>query len=75
MHERTSRPTQPAEETALRKIAASSDDPIDPAHLRRLLHLGLVQKVGQSWRLTPLGSRRHEQLTPEPAAATGAAAG
>ena len=68
-------PLSPHEETALRKIAANGDDAIDPAHVRRLRHLGLVQKVGQSWRLTPLGSRRHEQLvSPELAAATHAAA-
>jgi hypothetical protein len=52
----------PHEETALRKIAVSSDDLVDPAHVRRLHQLELVEKEGQSWRLTALGSRRHELL-------------
>jgi hypothetical protein len=65
----------PHEETALRKIAAGSIDAIEPAHVRRLRHLGLVNKVGNSWHLTPLGARRHEQLVkPELAAATDASA-
>jgi hypothetical protein len=52
----------PHEETALRKIAVGSDDVLDPAHVRRLHQLDLVKSDGRSWRLTALGSRRHEAL-------------
>jgi hypothetical protein len=65
----------PHEETALRKIAAGSVDPVDPVHLHRLQHLGLIKKAGNSWRLTPLGAQRHEQVVkPELAATTDASA-
>ena len=52
----------PHEETALRKIAVGSDDLVDPAHVRRLHQLELVERKGQSWRLTALGNRRYELL-------------
>ena len=52
----------PHEETALRKIAVGSDDVLDPAHVRRLHQLDLVERDGRSWRLTALGGRRHEVL-------------
>jgi hypothetical protein len=67
-------PLSPHEETALRKIAAGSVDPIDPVHVRRLRDLGLVNEVGTSWHLTPLGARRHEQLVRSGLAATDASA-
>jgi hypothetical protein len=68
-------PLSPHEETALRKIAASHVEPIDPAHARRLRDLGLVNEDGTSWHLTPLGARRHEQLVKaDLAAATDASA-
>jgi hypothetical protein len=68
-------PLSPHEETALRKIAAGSSDPIDSVHVRRLRDLGLVNEVGPSWHLTPLGARRHEQLVQSSlAAATDASA-
>jgi len=51
----------PHEETALRKIAGGVA-PIDPAHTRRLRDLGLISSVANSWHLTSLGARRHEQL-------------
>jgi hypothetical protein len=66
-------PLSPHEETALRKIAAGSADPIDPVHVRRLRDLGLVDEVGTSCHLTPLGARRHAQLV-NLAAATDACA-
>ena len=49
----------PHEETALRKIAVGSDGLVDPAHVRRLQQLALVEKQGQSWRLTSIGVRRY----------------
>jgi len=55
-------PLSPHEETALRKIAVGSDDPLDPAHVRRLHQLGLVENDGGTWRLTALGARRHALL-------------
>ena len=54
-------PLSPHEETALRKIAVGSDC-LDPAHLRRLHQLGLVENAGGTWRLTALGARRHDLL-------------
>jgi hypothetical protein len=55
-------PLSPHEETALRKIAVGSDDTLDPAHLRRLHQLGLVENEGRAWRLTATGARRHDLL-------------
>ena len=62
-------PLSPHEETAMRKIAVGSDDPVDPVHVRRLHQLELVEKDGGSWRLTAMGRRRHDLLTSSPAAA------
>jgi hypothetical protein len=64
----------PHEETALRKIAVGSDDPVDPAHVRRLEQLELVEKDGCSWRLTALGGRRHDLLISATMAANASAA-
>jgi hypothetical protein len=55
-------PLSPHEETALRKIAVASDDSLDPAHVRRLNQLELVEKDDRSWRLTAIGRRRHDLL-------------
>ena len=55
-------PLSPHEETALRKIAVGSTDSLDPAHVRRLRQLELVEDHGPVWRLTPLCPRRHELL-------------
>ena len=55
-------PLSPHEETALRKIAVGSKDSLDPAHVRRLRQLELVEEHGPAWRMTPLGMRRHELL-------------
>lgn len=52
----------PHEETALRKIAIGSLDGLDPVHVRRLAQLELVEWNGHSWRLTEVGSRRHDSL-------------
>jgi hypothetical protein len=52
----------PHEGTALRKIAVGSDDWLDPAHVRRLHQLGLVENESGAWRLTALGARRHDLL-------------
>ena len=60
-------PLSPYEETALRKIAIGSDDPVDPVHARRLHQLALVEKDGGSWRLTAMGRRRHDLLVSSPA--------
>lgn len=59
-------PLSPHEETALRKIAVGSNNPVDPAHVRRLHQLELVEKDGSSWRLTATGRRRHDLLTSSP---------
>jgi hypothetical protein len=59
----------PHEETALRKIAVGSDDPLDPAHVRRLHQLELVENDGRAWRLTAMGARRHDLLNAADASA------
>jgi hypothetical protein len=53
------------EEATLRKIGFGVDDPLEQAHVRRLLQLELIEWVGGSWRLTPVGRRRHERLVNE----------
>ncbi len=50
------------EESALRKIGFGSFDPIEPAHLRRLLQLELIEWTGHAWRLTAVGHRRYTTL-------------
>ena len=61
-------PLSPHEETALRKIAVGSDNPVDPAHARRLHQLELIENDGSSWRLTATGRRRHDLLMSSAAA-------
>ena len=55
-------PLSTHEEGALRKIGFGSEDPLEPAHVRRLLQLELVEWAGHTWRLTPVGRRRYETL-------------
>jgi hypothetical protein len=58
-------PLSRAEESALRKIGFGASDPIEPAHLRRLLQLELIEWTGYAWRLTAVGRRRYETLVNE----------
>jgi hypothetical protein len=58
-------PLSTHEEAALRKIGFGNSDPLAPAHLRRLLHLELVEWAGHTWRLTHVGRRRYESLVVE----------
>ena len=53
------------EEATLRKIGFGVDDPLEHAHVRRLLQLELIEWAGDCWRLTPVGRRRHERLMNE----------
>ena len=55
-------PLSTHEEGALRKIGFGSEDPLESAHVRRLLQLELVEWAGHTWRLTPVGRRRYETL-------------
>ena len=55
----------PHEEAALRRIGFGRSDPLEPAHVRRLLQLELVEWIDHSWRLTPVGRRRHDSLVIE----------
>ena len=55
-------PLSTHEETTLRKIGFGSADPLDPAHVRRLLQLELIEWTGHRWRLTAVGRRRYESL-------------
>lgn len=50
------------EESALRKVGFGRLDPIEPAHLRRLLQLELIEWTGHAWRLTAVGQRRCSTL-------------
>lgn len=51
----------PDEEILLRRVALGSDIP-DTRKLGRLCGLALVQHIGGSWRLTPLGRQRFDLL-------------
>ena len=55
-------PLSPFEETALCKIGYGADDPLDQAHVRRLLQLKLVVWSGSKLSLTPLGQQRYDAL-------------
>jgi hypothetical protein len=55
-------PLSPHEEAALRKVGFCSKDSLEPAHLRRLVGLQLVEWTGQFWQLTLLGRQRHASL-------------
>ena len=61
------------EEAALRKIGFGGDDPLEPAHLRRLLQLELIKPVGASWRLTSVGRRRYDLLVQQESGSNAAA--
>jgi hypothetical protein len=50
------------EEAALRKVGLGSDDPLEPAHVRRLLQLELIAWNGGRWTVTELGRRRFDSL-------------
>lgn len=58
-------PLSTHEEAALRKVGFGSADSLEPAHVRRLLQLELIERVGCAWRLTPLGRRRYDALVCE----------
>lgn len=60
-------PLSTYEEAALRKVGFGSADPLEPAHVRRLLQLELIERDGRAWRLTPLGRRRYDALAFETA--------
>lgn len=64
----------PHEENALRKIGVGGREPLDPAHVRRLAQLELVEWDGRCWRLTEVGNRRYDSLM-HPMEPTDASAG
>jgi hypothetical protein len=55
-------PLSTHEEATLRKIGFGSASPFEPAHVRRLLQLDLVEWAGHGWRLTVVGRQRYESL-------------
>ena len=55
-------PLSTHEETTLRKIGFGSAEPVEPAHVRRLLQLELIEWAGYRWRLTVVGRQRYESL-------------
>ena len=55
-------PLSTHEEATLRKIGFGSADPLEPAHVRRLLQLELIEWAGHRWRLTVVGRQRYESL-------------
>lgn len=62
-------PLSPHEEATLRRIAFGSEGTLDPAHIRRLLQLDLIEWGGWTWQLTSLGQHRHEALVADGAKA------
>jgi hypothetical protein len=48
-------PLSSREEAALRKVGFGSDDPLEPAYVRRLLQLELIAWSGGRWAVTELG--------------------
>lgn len=66
-------PLSPHEEAALRKVGFGGNDPLEPAHSRRLLVLGLIEWAGASWRLTSIGRRRYQLLVQQAAGPDAAA--
>lgn len=58
-------PLSPHEETALRRIAFGSEGTLEPAHIRRLLQLELIEWTDWRWKLTSLGRQRHDALVVE----------
>ncbi len=55
-------PLSPHEETALRKVGFGSGDQLELAHVRRLLHLDLIEWNGRQWSLTEAGRRRYSSV-------------
>jgi hypothetical protein len=55
-------PLSTHEEATLRKVGFGSADSLDPAHVRRLLQLELIEWAGHCWRLTAVGRQRYESL-------------
>ena len=55
-------PLSTHEEATLRRIGFGGADPFEPAHLRRLLQLDLIEWTGHRWRLTIIGQQRYESL-------------
>lgn len=60
-------PLSPHEETALRKIGFGGAGPLDPDHVRRLLHLDLIEWNGWRWQLTRAGQQRYDSLVTDTA--------
>jgi hypothetical protein len=48
-------PLSDREEAALRKVGFGTDDTLEAAHAKRLLHLDLIEWAGCRWRLTSIG--------------------
>jgi hypothetical protein len=55
-------PLSTHEEATLRKIGFGNSELLEPAHVRRLLQLELIEWAGHRWRLTAVGRRRYESL-------------
>ena len=55
-------PLSTHEEATLRKIGFGSSDSFEPAHVRRLLQLDLIEWAGHRWQLTVVGRQRYEGL-------------
>jgi hypothetical protein len=59
-------PLSDREEAALRKIGFGTDDALEAAHAKRLLHLALIEWGGCRWRLTSIGFQRYHALVSHP---------
>jgi hypothetical protein len=56
----------PHEENTFRRIQFGTEGDLDPAHVRRLLQLELVEWTGATWRLTEMGRQRLDTLGANP---------
>jgi len=52
----------PNEETTLCRIGFGTEGELDVVHIRRLLHLELIEWSGTTWSLTSLGRHRYDSL-------------
>ena len=52
----------PHEENTFRRIHFGAEGDLDPAHVRRLLQLELVEWTGAAWRVTAMGRQRLDTI-------------
>lgn len=55
-------PLSPREEATLLRVGFGTEAALDTAHLRRLLHLDLIEWNGLRWTLTSQGRCRYDSI-------------